>query len=217
MSLKLEDAVPPPHLFSGRSATWPSSYTSQCSSLGSSPALKSPQPPHTYSRLHESQMSSHNINNLPTTGWYDASITANDFQVCLVKSSCARNTNFTIPVHWIRSLCPTSVFSGPFPTFIHVSSRESGAFIYSACRLISTSAVSGASLSSELVTQRIGTTVGRATTAFRRKLAAIAKPRQGRVTRPAVVPWHLLCPAVCSEHVVVVYRSTGYSHAFSAN
>ncbi|KAL1643162.1 hypothetical protein SLS61_009362 [Didymella pomorum] len=30
--------------------------------------------------MHESHMSLHNINNLPTTGWYDASITANDFQ-----------------------------------------------------------------------------------------------------------------------------------------
>lgn len=211
--------MPPPHLFTGRSATWPSSYTSQCSSLGSSPALKSPQPPHTYIRMHESHMSLHNINTLPTTGWYDASITANDFQVCLVKSSCTRNTNLTIPVHWVWSLHPTSVFGGPFPTVIYVPSRNPAAFIDSACRLISTSAVTGASSSPELVTRQIRTTVGRATTAFRRKLAAFAafaKPHQGRVTRPAVVSWHFLCAAVCPEHVVLVYRSTGYPHAFSA-
>ncbi|KAF1930593.1 uncharacterized protein M421DRAFT_3630 [Didymella exigua CBS 183.55] len=81
MSLKVEDVGPPPHLFSGRSATWPSSYTSQACSLGSSPALKSPEQPHTYSRMHENPMSSRNtINSLPTTGWYEPSISANDFQ-----------------------------------------------------------------------------------------------------------------------------------------
>jgi len=81
MSLVVEDAVPPPHLFSGRSATWPSSYTSQTCSLGSSPAIKSPQPPHTYGRVQDSPMSSHSIPNLPTTGWYNPSIAAVDFQV----------------------------------------------------------------------------------------------------------------------------------------
>ncbi|KAF3039767.1 hypothetical protein E8E12_008301 [Didymella heteroderae] len=80
MALKVEDTVPPPNLFSGRSATWPSSYSSQAGSLGSSPASKSPQPPHPYIRMHESPMSSHNINNLPTTCWYDTSISANEFQ-----------------------------------------------------------------------------------------------------------------------------------------
>jgi hypothetical protein len=205
MSLKLEDAVPLPHLFSGRSATWPSSYTPQASSLGSSPALKSPQPPHTYSRMHESPMSSHNINNLPTTGWYDASVTANDFQVCPVHSRCSRYTNLTVPVHWVRSLYPTSIFSGPFPTFVHVPSRNPGAFNNNACRLPITSAGSGTSLSSEFVAQRIGTTVGRATADFRRKLTAIAKPRQSRATQAAVISWHLLRPAVCSKHVVLVH------------
>ncbi|KAH6639321.1 hypothetical protein C7974DRAFT_388249 [Boeremia exigua] len=80
MSLKIEDAVPPPHLFSSRSATWPSSYASQAGSLGSSPAAKSPQPSHAFSRMHERPMSSHNIDNLPTSGWYDPSMTAHDMQ-----------------------------------------------------------------------------------------------------------------------------------------
>lgn len=87
MSLKIEDSVPPPHLFSGRSATWPSSYSTQACSLSSSSAIKSPQPTQPYNRMHESHMSSHNINNLPTTGWYDNSLITPDYQVCLVLKS----------------------------------------------------------------------------------------------------------------------------------
>lgn len=96
MSLQVEEAVPPPHLFSGRSATWPSSYTSQACSLGSSPALKSPQLPHTFSRMHESPMSSHNINNLATTGWFDPSVAANDFQVCSIGQVDVQTTDLVL-------------------------------------------------------------------------------------------------------------------------
>ena len=151
MALKVEDTVPPPNLFSGRSATWPSSYSSQAGSLGSSPASKSPQPPHPYIRMHESPMSSHNINNLPTTCWYDTSISANEFQVCFVESNCTTTTDFTISVQRIGSLHPTPVFNCPLSTFIYVPSRDPRTFINSACRLISTSAVSSASLSPEFV------------------------------------------------------------------
>lgn len=81
MSLKVEDAVPPLHLFSRRSAPWPSSYTSQSCPLGSSPALKCSQP-HKHSRMHKSPMSSHNTSDQATGGWFDPSMAANDFQVC---------------------------------------------------------------------------------------------------------------------------------------
>ncbi|KAJ8106023.1 hypothetical protein OPT61_g9818 [Boeremia exigua] len=80
MSLKVEEALPPPHLFPGKASPWPSSYTSQACSLGSSPATRSPQPPHTYIRMHDRSMSSQNISQLPTPGWYDHSVTANEFQ-----------------------------------------------------------------------------------------------------------------------------------------
>ncbi|KAJ4991240.1 hypothetical protein SVAN01_03368 [Stagonosporopsis vannaccii] len=77
---RVEDAVPPPHLFPGKSATWPSSYVSQTYPLSSSPAAKSPQLPQTYDRIHVKPMPSHNINHLPASGWYGPSMTSNEVQ-----------------------------------------------------------------------------------------------------------------------------------------
>lgn len=111
--------MPPPHLFSGRSAKWPSSYNSQSCSLGSSPALKSPQPGHTYTHhVHESPMSSHDINNLPTNGCYDPSITASDYQVRLVYRSIL-DSGLTRSLHSTLDMSTTRLLTDPPSSFLH--------------------------------------------------------------------------------------------------
>ncbi|KZM25825.1 uncharacterized protein EKO05_0002552 [Ascochyta rabiei] len=42
--------------------------------------MKSPRPTHNYRRTQESPISSHHIDNLPATGWYDSAVTNSDYQ-----------------------------------------------------------------------------------------------------------------------------------------
>jgi hypothetical protein len=128
MSLKVEDAVSPPHLFQGRSATWPSSYNSQACSLGSSPAPKSPQPAHPYmDRMHESPMSSDNINSLPTSGWYDPSIMAPAYQVRLIYHSNL-DWGLTQYLNSTPDMNITCLLTDPRISFLHphLHSRKQG-------------------------------------------------------------------------------------------
>jgi hypothetical protein len=101
MPAVLESAVPPPHLHLTTKASWPSSYST--SHKFSTPPTSSPIPmspesmPGYLPHLHDSQLPTHELAALPTSGWYGASISAPDQNGVCKPSNPSLNASDTSP------------------------------------------------------------------------------------------------------------------------
>jgi hypothetical protein len=127
MSLLLEASIPPPHLLQSRSASWSSPYIPQhYPAPASSPAPMSPQSLHSYmSQISESPLPSHEVNSLPTSGWYGPSIPAPEchsevcisplLRVWLLICGCPDQLRLIFPLY-----DPTHVDYQPFTTRDHL-------------------------------------------------------------------------------------------------
>jgi hypothetical protein len=111
MSITLECAIPPPHLFQSRTLSWQSPYHSHTyPAPASSPAPVSPQSlQSSMSRLPESPLPSQDALHVPASAWYGPSISAPE---CSSETSYASYNNYMTPhASSINLSPPTSAFS----------------------------------------------------------------------------------------------------------
>ncbi|EMD69503.1 hypothetical protein GGP41_001340 [Bipolaris sorokiniana] len=96
MSITLECAIPPPHLFQSRPSSWQSPYHSHTYPAStSSPAPMSPQSLQpSMSHLPESPLPSHEAIHVPASAWYGPSISAPE---CSSETSYASYNNYITP------------------------------------------------------------------------------------------------------------------------